>query len=290
MNRSSSRDVIADVSDATLDACVLDLVSDSLSRLTPIELKRRIRQAHRPIQRDRVDSSIKRLVEEKELVYTYQFGNSFLEPSFEKPVRVTNAIVLKPPDCDYSALPGDIVINIKPGAAFGTGCHPTTRLSLSGLERVCRTHLPKEPGGRVLDIGTGSGVLAIAALKFGMAQGVGLDIDPCARAEASNNAELNGLGHSLEISDCSLDKMDGRFGAVLANLRLPTLVAYFGRMSELMETGGFMVVSGIKSNEIKTLKRVGNRHDMKTLWEDKALGWGGMVFSRRGMAASMEMG
>jgi len=281
VNRSSSRDIITDVSDAALDAYVLDLLSDSRARLTPIELQRRTRQAHRPIQRGRVESSIRRLVEQKALVYTYQFGTSFLEPSFDKPVRVTNAIVLKPPDCDHSALPGDIVINIKPGAAFGTGCHATTRLSLLGLERVCRAHLPKKQGGRVLDIGTGSGVLAIAALKFGMERGIGLDIDPCARAEASDNAELNGLGHCLEISDRSLDSVDGRFGVILANLRLPTLIAYFDRMSELMEKVGFLVLSGIKSNEIKTLKGVGNRHDMKTLWEGKALGWGGMVFSRR---------
>jgi len=283
VNRLLSRDTIADVSDATLDACVLDLVSDSCTRLTPIEVKRRLRQAHQPIQRGRVESSIRRLVEQKALVYTYQFGTSFLEPSFEKPVRVTKSIVLKPPDCDHRALPGDIVINIKPGAAFGTGCHSTTRLSLLGLERVCRAHLPKKPGGRVLDIGTGSGVLAIAALKFGMERGIGLDIDPCARAEASDNAELNGLGDCLEISDRLLDSMDGRFGVILANLRLPTLIAYFDRMSELMEKVGFLVLSGIKSNEIKTLKGVGNRHNMKTLWEGNALGWGGMVFSRREM-------
>jgi len=101
VNRSSPRDIITDVSDATLDAWVLDLVSESLSRLTPFELKRRIRQAYRPIERGRVESSIRRLVEQKALVYTYQFGNSFLEPSFEKPVRVTESIVLKPPACDY---------------------------------------------------------------------------------------------------------------------------------------------------------------------------------------------
>lgn len=289
MNRSSPRDIMADVSDAALDACVLDLVADSLARLTPLELKRQIRQAHGPMEHDRVESSIKRLVEQKEFVYTYQFGNSFLEPSFEKPVRVTNSIVLKPPDCDHQALPGDIVINIKPGAAFGTGCHPTTRLSLLGLESVCRAHLPKEPGGRVLDIGTGSGVLAIAALKFGMARGMGLDIDPCARAEASENAELNGLGQCLEIADRSLDGIYGPFWVVLANLRLPTLIAYFDKMSGLMEKGGFLVLSGIKSNEIKTLKGVGNSRDMKIFWEGKALGWGGIVFSRSVKAVSIEM-
>ena len=98
--------------------------------------------------------------------------------------------------------PGDIVVNIKAGAAFGTGCHPTTRLALTGLEKVCKNNLI--PIGtencRVLDIGTGSGVLSIAALKMGLDQGIGLDIDPCARAEAAENAVLNGLSKRLEIS------------------------------------------------------------------------------------------
>jgi ribosomal protein L11 methylase PrmA len=289
VNCSLSSAFVTDVPDAALDATVLDLVNASLTRLTPIELTRRIRQTHRAIQRGRVASSIRRLVEQKALVYTYQFGNSFLEPSFEKPVRVANTIVLKPPDCDHRALPGDIVINIKPGAAFGTGCHVTTRLSLAGLEHVCRAHLPWKPGGRVLDIGTGSGILAIAALKFGMQRGIGLDIDPCARAEASENAGLNGLAQCLDISDRSLDRINGRFGLILANLRLPTLTAYFDRMSGVLDKGGFLVLSGIKANEIGALKGVGNRHDMQTIWEDKALGWGGLVFSRREKAASMEM-
>ena len=279
MNRTPPTGSAAEVTDATIDACVLETVSGAPDRLTPIELKRRVRAVCRSIGRGRIESAVKRLVEQKELVYTYQFGTSFLERSFDKPVRVTGSMVLKPPACTHDPLPGDIVINIKAGAAFGTGCHPTTRLSLAGLGKVGRDYLPgvEKKGKRVLDIGTGSGVLAIAALKLGLEQGIGLDIDSCARAEALENAGLNGLSRRLEITDGSLDILTGRFFLITANLRLPTLIAYFDRMAALMEKGGVLVVSGIKQNEINSLKRASDLHDMRVCWEGKELGWAAMV-------------
>lgn len=149
MNDSQSTGSVMAMSDTSLDALVLNTVFNTSDRLTPLELKRRVQQAYRPVKHGQIESSIKRLVEQKELIYTYQFGNSFLEPSFEKPMRVANSIILKPPNANYHPLPDDIVVNIKAGAAFGTG--------------------------------------------------IGLDIDPCARAEASENAKLNGLSQQMEI-------------------------------------------------------------------------------------------
>ncbi|MEN8244896.1 MAG: 50S ribosomal protein L11 methyltransferase [Thermodesulfobacteriota bacterium] len=282
MNGSPSKPILTEVSNATLDARILDMVTESPDRLTPLELKRRVKQVYCFMGRGRIESSIKRLVEQKELVYTYQFGNSFLEASFERPVRVANSIVLKPPACDYQPLPGDIVVNIKAGAAFGTGCHPTTRLSLLALEKVCTDNLPriKERGKRVLDIGTGSGVLAIAALKLGVEQGIGLDIDPCARAEASENAELNSLSQRMKISGHSIDSLQGRFFLIAANLRFPTLKVYFKKMAELTEPGGFFVVSGIKSNEMKPMKDISATFGLAVYWEGVERGWGGLALRR----------
>lgn len=268
--------------DAALDARILEVVTGARKRLTPLALKRRVGQADGLLERGRIESAIKRLVEQKALVYSYQFGNSFLEPSFEKPVRVAASIVLKPPACTYDHLPGDIVVTIKAGTAFGTGCHPTTRLALTGLEKVCRDYLPggKGPGKRVLDIGTGSGVLMIAALKFGVEQGIGLDIDACARAEASENAALNGLSQRMEISARSIDTLEGMFFLVTANLRFPTLKAYFNKMDRLTAFGGFMVLSGIKDYEINSLKDMSRLHGMTIYWEGKELGWGALVLCR----------
>jgi len=278
----------AAMSDGVIDTQILEMVTGSCERLTPLDLKRRIGQACQSLGRGRVESSIKRLVEQKELAYTYQFGNSFLEPSFEKPVRVTHSIVLKPPACDYDSRPDDVVLNIKAGAAFGKGCHPTTRLSLMGLEKVCNDDLPlfKNQGERVLDIGTGSGVLAIAALKLGLDQGIGLDIDPCARAEASENAVLNGLSKRLEISDRSLDSLEDGFFLITANLRLPTLKAYLNKMAQLIVSDGFLIVSGIKSNEISPLKDLADIQGLTVCWESKELGWCALVLRQKENARS----
>ena len=282
MNDSSYRDSVTAVSDTTLDAHVINTIFNTSDRLTPLELKRRVQHACRPVKHGQIESSIKRLVEQKELIYTYQFGNSFLEPSFEKPVRVANSIILKPPNANYHPLPDDIVVNIKAGAAFGTGIHPTTRLSLWGLEKVCTDNMSriKEGGQRILDIGTGSGVLAIAALKLGLEMGIGLDIDPCARAEATENAELNGLSPRMEISGCSLDSLQGCFFLVTANLRFPTLKAYLTNMVDLTETGSFLVLSGIKTNEIRRMKNMSKTFGMAVYWEGVEQEWGGLALHR----------
>ncbi|MBW2177713.1 MAG: 50S ribosomal protein L11 methyltransferase [Deltaproteobacteria bacterium] len=250
-------------------------------RMTPLELKQRVLET-RPLQRGQFKSAIKRLVLQKALVYTYQFGNSFLELSFEKPVRIADAMILKPPACNYQALPQDVVINIKAGAAFGTGVHPTTRLSLQALEKVCKDnpYCINSENRQVLDIGTGSGVLAIAAIKLGFDKGIGLDIDPCARVEALENIKLNGLVGSLDISSRSIETLVNKYFIVIANLRLPTLKSYFERMTALTATGGFLVVSGIKVNEIQQLKVISEENRMAVYWEGIEKEWAGLVLSR----------
>ncbi len=284
MNDSSSTDSVTAVSDTTLDAHVINTIFNTSDRLTPLELKRRVQHACRPVKHGQIESSIKRLVEQKELIYTYQFGNSFLEPSFEKPVRVANSIILKPPACDYlsgpEVLPGDVVINIQAGAAFGTGFHPTTRLSLQALEFVCRPFPQPELKDRthLLDIGTGSGVLVIAGIRLGFDHGIGIDIDPCSRVEALENVKLNNLAEKIEISGDSLDAITGNFSIVIANLRLPTLKDYFTRMVELLDTNGYLIMSGIKTDEIEPLKMVSAKNGMAVFWEGIEKGWAGLVF------------
>jgi len=284
VNGSPPTSIATAMSDATLDARVLGIVSNSLDRLTPLELKRLAKHVCRTLERGRIESSIKRLVQQRALIYTYQFGHSFLEPSFEKPVRVANSIVLKPPECDYlsyhEALPGDIAISIKKGAAFGTGFHPTTRLSLQALEWVCRCFPLPESKNRthLLDIGTGSGVLVIAGIRLGLDHGIGIDIDPCARVEALENVTLNNLAAKIDISGDSLDAIAGNFSIVIANLRFPTLKDYFTRMVELLDTNGFLIVSGIKNNEIEPLKMVSTEHRMAVFWEGIEKEWAGLVF------------
>jgi len=266
-----------------VDELILGMVLDAWERLTPHELRKRV-QKELPLKRGQFGSAIKRLIGKKALIYTYQFGNSFLEPSFDKPVRVAKFFILKPPVYDYRPLPGDIVITIRPGAAFGNGFHPTTRLCLKGLETVC-AGLPaceNDRGGAVLDIGTGSGVLMIAALKMGMDRGIGLDIDPCARVEARENVALNNLLGQAEISNRALDAIKEHFQLVVANLRLPTLKVYFEKMIGLMAPGGCMVLSGIKSNEIGLLQRISENYEVNMCWQGIERGWGALALVENG--------
>jgi ribosomal protein L11 methyltransferase len=114
---------------------------------------------------------------------------------------------------------GTVSVTIEPKMAFGTGDHPTTALCLAAVEAFCSAH----PGASVLDVGTGTGVLALMARKLGAIRVVGVDNDPMSVTLAQENAALNGIG-GVELSGASLDAVDGQFDLVLANILANTLV------------------------------------------------------------------
>lgn len=147
------------------------------------------------LTKKQIKAVIRGLVSDGELVYTYEFGSTFLEPSFNKPVRVSTHVVLKPPGHHYQPQSDDVVIQIKSGASFGDGRHPTSRLAVRGIEYVLKKIKSDRPEdqSRVLDIGTGSGILVLAAVRLGIHQGLGIDIDPAARFEAKENVLINRL-------------------------------------------------------------------------------------------------
>ena len=114
---------------------VLEMVATSPSRLTPPALEKIISE-NTHLQKAEIKALIKDLVARGELTYTYEFGSTFLEISFNKPVRISNTVVIKPPEHQYHPDSADIVLKIKPGASFGDGRHPTTRLAVRGIEYV----------------------------------------------------------------------------------------------------------------------------------------------------------
>ncbi len=120
----------------------------------------------------------------------------------------------------WETAPAETVsLTIEPKMAFGTGDHPTTALCLAAVEAFCSAH----PGASVLDVGTGTGVLALMARKLGANRVVGVDNDPMSVTLAQENAALNGIG-GVELSGATLDAVDGRFDLVLANILANTLV------------------------------------------------------------------
>jgi ribosomal protein L11 methyltransferase len=115
------------------------------------------------------------------------------------PIRVGKHLVIKPPWADIETAPEDLIIEIDPGMAFGTGTHPSTQMCLMACEWFCR------PGTCMVDIGTGSGILSIAAAKMGCYKVLARDIDELAVRNAQENVERNGVAHKVIVQQGSLD-------------------------------------------------------------------------------------
>ena len=259
----------------------LRVVAESTARITPSVLEKKLIEDH-GLTKKQMKTVIRGLVSDGELAYTYEFGSTFLELSFNKPVRVSKHVVLKPPDHHFQPQSQDVVIQIKPGAAFGDGRHPTSRLAVRGIETVLKEFkLDINPDQcRVLDIGTGSGILVLTAVKMGFHEGVGIDIDPAARSEAIENVSLNRLAGQIEISDQYLESIEGPFNLVTANLRYPTLKKICSCLRQITQPNGFIVFSGIRSHESADLIKAYGRKNFEFLWQDETHDWAGVAFKR----------
>jgi len=148
-------------------------------------------------------------------------------------VRVRPSWIAEPPP------PGSVEIVLDPGMAFGTGNHPTTSLCLGALSDL----LGERPGARVLDVGTGSGLLAIAARKLGAGRVAANDNDPVAVAVARENALANGA--EVEIVGDPIERIGGEFDVVVANILANTLVEIAPRIAERLAPRGVVLLSGI---------------------------------------------
>jgi len=235
-----------------------------------------------PAPRKEIKGCIKALVSEGELVYTYEHGCSFLVISFQRAVRVSRRVVLKPPGVKGFGQPGDVEIDLMQGASFGTGQHPTTRLSINGVDAALKMFALLDAGQKTmcLEIGTGSGVLAILADRLGIDSAMGTDIEPSARKEARENVKINGLSRQIEVSDMALEKVTGRFALITANLRYPTLMIMAPCLTERIAPGGRVVISGIYDHEMAPASQKYLENGFTPLWQETEKGWGGIVFEK----------
>jgi ribosomal protein L11 methyltransferase len=177
-----------------------------------------------------------------------------------KPIAITERLTIKPTWEDYTAREDELIIELDPGMAFGTGTHPTTTLCLVALERSISA------GDQIIDVGTGSGVLAIGAMKLGAAKVLALDLDPVAVTCAAENVALNQLDRDIEVrlSDLLgvLHDNEGNAGIgvrppvdlVVANILAEIILLFLSDVMEVLKPGGIYITSGIYKNKEMVVK------------------------------------
>jgi ribosomal protein L11 methyltransferase len=260
---------------------VLNIVAALPTKITPFALDKIISEKY-GLSKKQIKTVIRDLVSAGELIYTYEYGSTFLVPSFNKPVRVSTHVVLTPPGDYYQPESEDVVVQIKPGASFGDGRHPTSRLAIRGIEYLLKKFESDMPENQstVLDIGTGSGILVLTAVGLGIHKGLGIDIDPSARSEAKENILLNCLEDRIEISDRYLETIDGSYYLVTANLRYPTLKKICSCLRKITKPKGFVVFSGIRRYELPDLIKTYSKKNFDILWLEEEQDWVSVVFQK----------
>jgi ribosomal protein L11 methyltransferase len=169
--------------------------------------------------------------------------------AYWKPMRIGERLMVVPSWERYEPLERDIVLALDPGQAFGTGTHESTQLLLAELERRV------EPGVELLDVGCGSGILSIAALKLGAARATALDNDPLAVGATRENAERNGVTAQLTASDASVETLATQYSLVVANIEARVLVPLAAAIAGRVAAGGLLLLSGLLATDVEAVRQ-----------------------------------
>jgi ribosomal protein L11 methyltransferase len=165
--------------------------------------------------------------------------------------RVSEHLVIVPSWERYAPGAVEVVLDLDPGGAFGTGAHASTRLCLLEIDALARGAAPATAVRRFLDCGTGSGILAIAAAKlWPHAHGVAIDIDPAAVEVATENLRRNALDARVECRAHTADAVEGAFDLVVANIERGPLLALRAALADRVGPGGVLILSGVTADEV----------------------------------------
>jgi ribosomal protein L11 methyltransferase len=190
-----------------------------------------------------------------------------------RPIEIGKKILILPAwieQTDFSR----VAVKIDPSMAFGTGTHPTTQLCMEMVEKYT------QPGQNVIDVGCGSGILSIGAIKMGAKHALAVDIDAAAIKSSQENAEANGVLEYLEVGIGSVTEINaGQFSLrqaplVLANILAPIIIRLFdGGLANLLEPGGVMVLSGILDQQASRVLDSAQQHGLVLIEQGQINDW-----------------
>ena len=206
-----------------------------------------------------------------------------------RPILIGERLVILPAWMN-SPDPNRIAVKIDPGMAFGTGTHPTTQLCLQLMEKEFVTHHPRRPapveGSRVIDVGCGSGILSIAALKLGATSALGVDIDAGSIRNARENATANHVSAELILGVGSVQQiLDGKFAfrkapLVVANILAPVIIRLFDAgLAELMERHGALILSGILQEQVPGVIEAAQAKGLRLVEQEQMGDWVALTMS-----------
>lgn len=198
--------------------------------------------------------------------------------AYYHPIKVGERIVIKPSWEEYEVLAGDVIIELDPGMAFGTGTHHTTSMCVRCLEDLI------QPDSVVFDIGTGSGVLAVAAAKLGASTVIAVDLDPIAVKVATDNIEANQVGSivSVRLGDL-LTGVEGQADVIVANIVADVIIRMLPDVLARLKAGGHLCASGIISDRMADVTAAMLAEGLLVEKVVEEGGWAAMVASKGGM-------
>ncbi len=191
-----------------------------------------------------------------------------------KPRRIGNSFVVKPTWEEFESQPGDHIIVLDPGQAFGTGDHPTTRMCLEFLEKYVQS------GRSVLDLGCGSGILAIGARMLGAGRVLAIDIDPLAVEVAKENFKLNQVEVEAEVGDVTELQLESGWQIVVSNIISATLINLAPDASYALKDGGYWIVSGIIDQNWLDVQKAAFKTGFQLITYRQEDGWTAGVFQK----------
>lgn len=227
---------------------ILQTVERTKGRITPLDMEKEVLSRF-GIKRREARAVIRESVDENLLTYTSGCGRIFLDISLNRPYPLSENVVIKPAAISFSD-PDKRVIGLVGGMSFGNGAHDTTRLCVRAIDRVLSKEAPETLRDKTaLDIGTGSGILAITAASFGVGQVHASDRDPIAVNEAKANVAANNMEKQVFVHGSGCGTAADLYDYLIANLRYPTLMDLHDAFRTMLKKNGTLILSGIKKGE-----------------------------------------